>query len=202
MRFELIDAAKKEFPVQRVCKVLDVSASGYFASGRVVLLAVASATTWCRSPMSARPVGIAHEHSIAARCVTALPAGGRGTGCHLSRRVGPALRAARRRRAGGSMVVPCDVRMPGHPGRKLSYRLGHLRRWRISYDRITRIARPCSRPDAQLPRHGGWVQSGILSAAGPVSLWHHPDQSQTPDSIASTAAPTRSGRCARNGATA
>ncbi len=31
MRFRLIDAAKKEFPVQRLCKVLDVSASGYFA---------------------------------------------------------------------------------------------------------------------------------------------------------------------------
>jgi len=31
MRFELIDAAKKEFPVQRLCKVLGVSPSGYFA---------------------------------------------------------------------------------------------------------------------------------------------------------------------------
>ena len=31
MRFELIDAAKKEFPVQRLCKVLGVSSSGYFA---------------------------------------------------------------------------------------------------------------------------------------------------------------------------
>ena len=31
MRFRLIDAAKKEFPVQRVCKVLGVSQSGYFA---------------------------------------------------------------------------------------------------------------------------------------------------------------------------
>ena len=27
MRFELIDEAKKEFPVQRLCKVLDVSPS-------------------------------------------------------------------------------------------------------------------------------------------------------------------------------
>ena len=35
MRFELIDAAKEEFPVQRMCKVLGVSQSGYFAwSGR------------------------------------------------------------------------------------------------------------------------------------------------------------------------
>ena len=31
MRFRLIDAAKKEFPVQRLCKVLGVSQSGYFA---------------------------------------------------------------------------------------------------------------------------------------------------------------------------
>jgi putative transposase len=31
MRFGLVDAAKKDFPVQRLCKVLDVSASGYFA---------------------------------------------------------------------------------------------------------------------------------------------------------------------------
>ena len=31
MRFRLIDAAKNEFHVQRTCKVLGVSASGYFA---------------------------------------------------------------------------------------------------------------------------------------------------------------------------
>ena len=31
MRFQLIDAAKKEFPVQRLCKVLEVSPSGSFA---------------------------------------------------------------------------------------------------------------------------------------------------------------------------
>jgi transposase InsO family protein len=31
MRIELIEAAKKEFPVQRLCKVLGVSPSGYFA---------------------------------------------------------------------------------------------------------------------------------------------------------------------------
>jgi putative transposase len=31
MRFRLIDAAKEDFPVQRLCKVLDVSPSGYFA---------------------------------------------------------------------------------------------------------------------------------------------------------------------------
>ena len=31
MRFQLIDAAKEEFPVQRLCEVLGVSHSGYFA---------------------------------------------------------------------------------------------------------------------------------------------------------------------------
>jgi putative transposase len=31
MRFRFIDAAKKEFPVQRLCKILGVSPSGYFA---------------------------------------------------------------------------------------------------------------------------------------------------------------------------
>lgn len=31
MRFQLVDAAKKDFPVQRLCKVLGVSQSGYFA---------------------------------------------------------------------------------------------------------------------------------------------------------------------------
>lgn len=31
MKFRLIDAAKKDFPVQRMCKVLGVSPSGYFA---------------------------------------------------------------------------------------------------------------------------------------------------------------------------
>ena len=31
MRFRLIDAAKEEFPVQRLCEVLGVSQSGYFA---------------------------------------------------------------------------------------------------------------------------------------------------------------------------
>jgi putative transposase len=31
MRFQLIDAAKEEFPLQRLCKVLGVSQSGYFA---------------------------------------------------------------------------------------------------------------------------------------------------------------------------
>ena len=31
MRFRLIDQARKEFPVHRLCKVLEVSQSGYFA---------------------------------------------------------------------------------------------------------------------------------------------------------------------------
>lgn len=31
MRFQLIDEAKREFPGQRLCKVLDVGPSGYFA---------------------------------------------------------------------------------------------------------------------------------------------------------------------------
>jgi HTH-like domain len=31
MRFRLVDAAKKDFPVQRLCKVLGVSMGGYFA---------------------------------------------------------------------------------------------------------------------------------------------------------------------------
>ena len=31
MKFTFIDAAKEEFPVQRLCKVLGVSQSGYFA---------------------------------------------------------------------------------------------------------------------------------------------------------------------------
>ena len=40
MRFQLIDTAKEEFPVQRLCKVLGVSQSGYFA--------------WRRRPASSR----------------------------------------------------------------------------------------------------------------------------------------------------
>ena len=31
MRFALIDEAKEEFPVHRLCRVLEVSQSGYFA---------------------------------------------------------------------------------------------------------------------------------------------------------------------------
>ena len=31
MRFTLINAAKEQFPVKRLCQVLEVSQSGYFA---------------------------------------------------------------------------------------------------------------------------------------------------------------------------
>jgi putative transposase len=31
MRFTFIDAAKAEFPIQRLCQALEVSQSGYFA---------------------------------------------------------------------------------------------------------------------------------------------------------------------------
>jgi putative transposase len=31
MRFQLIDAGSEDFPVQRLCQILDVSPSGYFA---------------------------------------------------------------------------------------------------------------------------------------------------------------------------
>ena len=55
MRFRLIDAAKKEFPVQRLCKVLDVSPSGYFAWKKSSRLARGSARTWCCWLMSVRP---------------------------------------------------------------------------------------------------------------------------------------------------
>jgi putative transposase len=40
MRFQLIDAGSEEFPIQRLCKVLGVSQSGYFA--------------WRRRPASSR----------------------------------------------------------------------------------------------------------------------------------------------------
>jgi len=52
MRFRLVDAAKKDFPVARLCKVLEVSLSGSFA-GRTARPRRASARTSCCSPTSA-----------------------------------------------------------------------------------------------------------------------------------------------------
>lgn len=54
MRFRLIDQAKKEFPVHRLCKVLDVSQSGYFA-WKIVPPVAGSAMTWCFWRMSVLP---------------------------------------------------------------------------------------------------------------------------------------------------
>ena len=55
MRFALIDGAKAEFPVHRLCRVLGVGQSGYFA-GEVGWSAAANATTWCCWRMSGRPL--------------------------------------------------------------------------------------------------------------------------------------------------
>ena len=49
MRFELIDAAKEDFPVTRLCQILDVSPSGYFA-WRLVQPARASGRIWSSGP--------------------------------------------------------------------------------------------------------------------------------------------------------
>jgi hypothetical protein len=54
MRFKLIDAAKKEFPVQRLCKVLGVTQAAT-SPGETARPAFASARTWCSWRMSARP---------------------------------------------------------------------------------------------------------------------------------------------------
>ena len=48
MRLALIDQAKEQFPVQRLCGVPGVSASGYLPGG-IDRRAVASATLWCCS---------------------------------------------------------------------------------------------------------------------------------------------------------
>ena len=60
MRFGLVDAAKKDFPAQRLCKVLGVSASGYFAwkSGYFAWKSRAA----CRRPREDR-VLLAHVRS-------------------------------------------------------------------------------------------------------------------------------------------
>ena len=65
MRLRLIDAAKKEFPVQRLCKVLGVSQSGYFArkdrpacrrphEDMALLALFARPLPWRRQPTAAR----------------------------------------------------------------------------------------------------------------------------------------------------
>jgi putative transposase len=46
MRFRLIDAAKKEFPVQRLCKVL-ASARAAILPGMIDRPAIDSMRTWC-----------------------------------------------------------------------------------------------------------------------------------------------------------
>ena len=56
MRFQLIDAAKKEFPVQRLCKVLEVQPKRLPSPGRAAPPLGGSATTSCCSPMFARPL--------------------------------------------------------------------------------------------------------------------------------------------------
>lgn len=57
MRFRLVDAAKKDFPVARLCKVLDVCPSGYFAWKKTARLRRASARISCCSLTSGRPSG-------------------------------------------------------------------------------------------------------------------------------------------------
>ena len=80
MRFELIDAAKEEFPVQRMCKVLGVSQSGYFA--------------WKKRPASRRQrnymVMLAHVRSAFALSngTVACPGEGRGQSAHDARIAG------------------------------------------------------------------------------------------------------------------
>ena len=55
MRFAFIDGAKAQFLVHRLCRVLGVSQSGYFAwRGR--LACRRHATTWCYWRMSGRPL--------------------------------------------------------------------------------------------------------------------------------------------------
>ena len=46
MRFALIDGAKAQFPVHRLCRVL-VSAKAAILPGEAVWPAGANATTWC-----------------------------------------------------------------------------------------------------------------------------------------------------------
>ena len=101
MRFRLIDAAKKEFPVQRLCKVLDVSPSGYFAwktrpasrrqrEDLVLLAHVRSAFSlwscpwaWCSSLRATTITGLGREDQAAR--VGRLTRGSSPIGAMLSR---------------------------------------------------------------------------------------------------------------------
>ncbi len=60
MRFRLIDAAKKDFPVARLCKVLDVSPSGYFA-GRTAGLDAAARGSRAACPRPIRLHALARD---------------------------------------------------------------------------------------------------------------------------------------------
>ena len=55
MRFRLIDTAKEEFPVHRMCDVLSVSPSGYFAQAVAARPVVASNKTSFSWRLSVRP---------------------------------------------------------------------------------------------------------------------------------------------------
>ena len=84
MRFELIDRAKKEFPVQRLCKVLGVSQSGYFA--------------WKDRPASRRQ----HEDRVLlahVRCAFALSNGTYGSPRMTHELNGEGVQVGRRRTA-------------------------------------------------------------------------------------------------------
>ncbi len=80
MRFALVGQAKKEFPVQRLCQVLGVNHSGYFA--------------WKDRPASRRQrddmVMLAHVRSAFALSngTVACPGEGRGQSTHDARVAG------------------------------------------------------------------------------------------------------------------
>ena len=101
MRFRLIDAAKKEFPVQRLCKVLGVSQSGYFAwkdrpacrrqNEDMVLLAHIRSALHSSNAILRQPT-----HDIASFAMTGSPSTGRHRVARLMRE--NALQARQRRR--------------------------------------------------------------------------------------------------------